>query len=327
MIEKGQRIILKLRHSFRQGLDDRDCPGIEEELANQPQHRRLSKRPGESFVSPLKKVPRHNDARSVHSSSQAPHPTLPPSSQAPNPTLPPSFLCEPALLPQKAYLPTPLTQSITTCTPKAEPCSEKMPVDKMWPHDFYVCTVASGLAKIEKMMGRNRLKAQSTKPQYTLKSAFHKAFPNTRWAKTTFCKYRKLWNKADEDVQRRFIDLGESSKAVFKSFITALDDPRHIPSSSEDDGSDSETESNCETPVGPIVTRSAGKTQDCHTTSTSDPILPATPVESFRQRLEDVREILEEILLDPLQSEFFNTACASFAGSSKHPAQNPTHAE
>jgi len=56
-VEKGHRILVKVRPSARKALED--CPGIEDELLQQPKYRPIAgkKRAAEPLVSPPSKTP------------------------------------------------------------------------------------------------------------------------------------------------------------------------------------------------------------------------------------------------------------------------------
>ena len=70
-VEKGQRVLLKIRPSLRKTLGD--CPGIEEELEMQPKYRSVGiKRPAEELVSPARKSQRCDTAKSTHISAHKP---------------------------------------------------------------------------------------------------------------------------------------------------------------------------------------------------------------------------------------------------------------
>jgi hypothetical protein len=70
-VEKGQRILLKIRQSLRKSLED--CPGIEDELDMQPKYRSIGvKRPAEDLVSPPRKAQRKSVSKSLHASARKP---------------------------------------------------------------------------------------------------------------------------------------------------------------------------------------------------------------------------------------------------------------
>jgi hypothetical protein len=56
-------------------------------------------------------------------------------------------------------------------------------------------------------------------------AAFEKRFKGTKYVKTTFWKYNKLWMETDTILKSSFIDLGRSNKALFSHFIAATKNP------------------------------------------------------------------------------------------------------
>ena len=99
---------------------------------------------------------------------------------------------------------------------------------KKWPKDFFVSEIDEGFRAMEEMM--------TVRNGKTLEEAFSVAFPGIKFGKTSEWKYRKIWMEADSDLKDAFIDLGQSSKALFQHFLNVLDDPRQWPVSKNERG-------------------------------------------------------------------------------------------
>jgi hypothetical protein len=239
-VEKGQRVILKIRPSLRHGLDD--CPGIEEELKKE--EKRGLKKSRIEFISPIKKAPQtstgiHNIG---HVSATLSTPTSRPA-VAPTPATatPPAAshvvlttTCHGA---ESATLP---TQSHPKATTLPSQSQAKL---KQWPFDFYVYEIHDGLCRMrdtstgsvsqnqDRKHRSKKSKGKQTKGRkITVEKAFRAAFPNTKWAKTTFYDHRRLWFEQDVAIRELFIDLGESQQATYNCFLDAIDHPSRLPS-------------------------------------------------------------------------------------------------
>jgi len=69
-----------------------------------------------------------------------------------------------------------------------------------------------------------------------LEEGFSVAFLGIKFGKTSEWKYQKIWMEADLDLKNTFIDLGQSSKALFQHFLNVLDDPWQWPVSKNEWG-------------------------------------------------------------------------------------------
>lgn len=261
-VEKGQRLILKIRPSLRNGLDD--CPGIEEELKKEEKRRLVVKKSRVEFVSPIKTAPRTDSTSSVQNTgplpaavvSALPASILPPPANAE----PPFSLTLPAAIP-RTQTPTAI-QSTTSFHPifptQMCPKASALPAQlnqspkaklKHWPFDFYVYEIHNGLCQMRNLAStgsvsrdqHRRHQSKKSKGKHakgrkiTVKAAFQAAFPNTKWVKTTFYDHHKLWFEQEVAIRELFIDLGASKEATYTNFLATIDHPSRLPSPAASD--------------------------------------------------------------------------------------------
>lgn len=332
-VEKAQRILLKIRPNIRQSL--KNCPGIEDELSLQPKSytRGLKRLATSSFVSPVKKIPRTQVDQQVSKSDSPPPEQL-------------DVVNQEQLESTREHTVTPQT----------------IQREKKWPLDFFVHEIHRGFRSMDKRLtlaytdgGRSKLTAET---------AFIKAFPGVKYAKTTVWKYKKMWDGSDIAVRNLFIDLGTTNRAKFKHFLSALSNPNAIPSdeTSEENSSESESDKNKSDsdsdatnngksnhrnksndnlsedddfplpgqPIflsNPTARTLANKTHHVndskHQPKNAWPVITDYAYSSLRQRILDIREDLEEIVLEPSESEFFMASKRSYsAGSSSEMGGN-----
>ncbi|KAF8957710.1 hypothetical protein BDZ97DRAFT_1762698 [Flammula alnicola] len=385
-IEKGQRVILKIRSSLCNGLDD--CPGIEEELKKE--EKRGLKKPRVEFVSPVKKAPRTSTAPPAHPRATPPAAILRTYAES-------TAIRSTTPLPSESALPTQTRPKAFTLPSQPNRSAEAKL--KHWPFDFYVYEIHNGLCQMRDTRTGSVSRDQHRKHQskkskgkrakgrkITVEKAFRAAFPNTKWAKTTFYDHRKLWFEQDIAIRELFIDLGKSKEATYTHFLDTIDHPSRLPSpspsdsqhlqpkkntrsqkkrrrspstSSSDDSNSDSDESDSPSPQGKKTKRPHKKHCRSHSSSSSsgssgdsdeedicrafntppppadltptddsiDPslrsFLPASPssinLEKLGERVANLREVLDEIVIDPEESGFFQSSRGTFtAGSSLH---------
>lgn len=329
-VEKGQRVLLKIRPSLRKTLDD--CPGIEEELEMQPKYRSVgTKRPAEDLVSPARKARKHDTAKSAHISVQKP-PSLAHSepevisSNPPTPhILEPRSPCPSSKLqkPQPKYLTPVLKKAALTSKSHTEPMPNNE--SRRWPHKFKVYQIHDGLIQIHNALKKATIHGTSrsghskkSRPKYsiTVEQAFHAAFPGATYRKATFYEHRDYWAKYDRGIVNLFIDRGDSEDATYADLLKALKNPNHIPSPiTESDNESSSSSSQHDTPKddakqpvrGPISNQPA----------------PDQDLDNLCPRVQDMKEMLEDIIGEPEESQFFCTSRDSYkASSSQRPRSN-----
>jgi hypothetical protein len=300
----------------------------------QPKYRSVgTKRPAEDLVSPARKARKHDNAKSAHISVQKP-----PSFANSEPEVISSGPSTPHILeprsprplsnlqkPQAKYL-TPVVKK-TAFTSKSH--TEPMPNNESqrWPHKFKVYQIHDGLIQIHNALKKATIHgtgrsghSKKSHPKYsiTVEQAFRAAFPGAIYRKATFYEHRDYWAEYDHEIVNLFIDRGDSEDATYANLLKALKNPNHIPSPIPE--SDNETSSFSESshnntpkddakqPVrGPISNQPA----------------PDQDLDNLCPQVQDMKEMLEDIIGEPEESQFFCTSRDSYkASSSQRPKSN-----
>lgn len=304
------------------------------ELDLQPRKFRISKRSAEDeLVSPLQKAPRTsqtiviNDMRKGKATTHTSTPDTTAHKEQPYANTNPHPIA-------KAAQPSPLSSALLRSTQLNTPDVKA----RNWPHHFYVCEIRDGFRlEMSKLLGTAFSRRRSKNNRFNKRDAFVKAFPGVKYVKTTVWKYKKLWDDSDEAIRELFTDLGKKENAYFQHFLEALDNPHVLPSapSDESDSQSSDSKSNHEDehtisnppahtipshPQSPVKgkAREEPKAVEHHPN-----IWPPANInfDTLHYRVNELQEILEEILFEPVESEIFRSLVITFeAGSSE--AQN-----
>ncbi|KAK7696471.1 hypothetical protein QCA50_001128 [Cerrena zonata] len=254
-VESEQRLLYRIRKSLLEGLSDNDCPGVDHEIGLQP---RPARSPGaqvvpSSTINPLKRpadpadsyVPpskyyRHdeyNGSRAYDASPSSQESTIypqsisVPKSQPQNDvpsysqqSSPPIQNAHPSTIPSHAPsnhnnghqyptpspgLSTPSTSQSSTSGEPAIPYHPHPPL-KRWPNDYTVSEIALGFRRMDAMI--------SSQPTLTQKSTFQKVF-GCRYIKSTVCRHRAVWKRADPNLKEGFERMGSDERAVWGEFV------------------------------------------------------------------------------------------------------------
>jgi hypothetical protein len=182
-----------------------------------------------------------------------------------------------------------------------------------------------------KLLGGAFSRRRSKNNRFNKQDAFVKAFPGVKYVKTTVWKYKKLWDESDEGIRDLFTDLGKAENAFFEHFLSALDNPHLLPSTLDetdsqpsDSSSSHEDEHTISLPTHTTPSshhdQSAEKGKSRHEPEAVEPLSRRTwpPVnidfDNLHYRVSGIQEILEEILVEPTESENFRLLVG--AGSS-----------
>ncbi|KAF8127265.1 hypothetical protein EV363DRAFT_1223528 [Boletus edulis] len=253
-IESEQRLLYKLRKSLLTGLSDEECTGLAEELALQVKKKQTSptiasqptpsptstaqhKRPlAESAEAPSAKRFYFPDNYSAHvyipppMSYMLPTQTIPYAPSLTSPSLnthPPARngveagematpFHGPGMNLQSPVIPaTPLYGPNTpnTATRSFFPQHPHPPL-KRWPNDYTVSEIAAGFRAMDVLV------AQS--PTATQKVAFERVF-GCRYVKSTVCRHRGVYRKADPSVRNLFEAMGNDERAVWGEFVRRVE--------------------------------------------------------------------------------------------------------
>jgi hypothetical protein len=280
-IESEQRLLYKLRKSLLAGLPDDECTGLAEELALQAKKKQASpaapptsaaqlKRPlADSAEVPSAKRFYFSDSYPVYIPppmsymlptqtipyaplASPPLNTHPPARNGAEPTTPvnsPFHTLQSPVIPQ-----TPL-YTPNTATRTSFPQHPHPPL-KRWPNDYTVSEIAAGFHAMDVMV------AQS--PTATQKAAFERVFA-CRYVKSTVCRHRGVYRKADPTVRNVFEAMGNDERAVWGEFVRRVEGR---PAMGKGSGSGDEKGLQDETPLGPQ------SPQDQQGQTGSDPMIP-----------------------------------------------------
>ena len=101
------------------------------------------------------------------------------------------------------------------------PASSKAPIPhhphpplKRWPNDYSVQEVSVGFDKMDALA--------NSQPSLTQRAAFERVF-GCRYVKSTVCRHRAVWRRADEDLRDAFIKLGRDERAMWGEFVRRVE--------------------------------------------------------------------------------------------------------
>lgn len=101
------------------------------------------------------------------------------------------------------------------------PVSSKAPIPhhphpplKRWPNDYSVQEVSVGFDQMDALA--------SAQPSLTQRAAFERVF-GCRYVKSTVCRHRAVWRRADDDVRDAFIKLGRDERAMWGEFVRRVE--------------------------------------------------------------------------------------------------------
>jgi hypothetical protein len=101
------------------------------------------------------------------------------------------------------------------------PASSKAPIPhhphpplKRWPNDYSVQEVSVGFDQMDALA--------SAQPSLTQRAAFERVF-GCRYVKSTVCRHRAVWRRADDDVRDAFIKLGRDERAMWGEFVRRVE--------------------------------------------------------------------------------------------------------
>lgn len=255
LIESEQRLLFRIRKSLLDGLSDNDCPGTDHEIGLQS---RFTRSPSAPVVLPVNSLKRPADPSDSYGpptkyyrhdeySAQRTYAASPPAQE--NGVYPQSISVAKSQPPNDMPVPTyphhsPLTQnshppaniqpphthappnnshqyptpSPGLSTPSTSQSSSSEPAIpyhphpplKRWPNDYTVSEIAAGFRQMDAMI--------SAQPTLTQKSTFQKVF-GCRYIKSTVCRHRAVWKRADPSLKDTYEKMGTDERAVWGEFV------------------------------------------------------------------------------------------------------------
>jgi hypothetical protein len=88
---------------------------------------------------------------------------------------------------------------------------------KRWPNDYTVSEVSAGFKSMDSMIAQQ--------PTLTQRTAFEKVF-GCRYVKSTVCRHRGVWRRADEATKLLFESMGTDERAVWGDFVKQVEGRR-----------------------------------------------------------------------------------------------------
>ena len=239
----------RVRKSFLEGLSDDECPGLKEEITLQPRplHQTVSYSPALAPTTAVKRSAPDSVDESVHSAKyyRVDRVTFSPATVPGNGYIVPSADAQqypsPSSTSNQAYpsppsFPSPLVSKRVTTdqifTYAKEPLQSGSssgsassvsfphhphPPLKRWPNDYTVSEVSDGFKQMDSLI--------TQQPTLTQKCAFEKVF-GCRYVKSTVCRHRSVWRRADDGVKAAFESMGTDERAVWGSFVKQVEGRR-----------------------------------------------------------------------------------------------------
>jgi deoxynucleoside triphosphate triphosphohydrolase SAMHD1 len=252
-VQSEQRLLFRLRKTLLDGLQDQDCPSLDIELRLLYEPQTLPAQ----IMSPLQKSLKRSLPDTVSdanlpatkqfrpSNHQSPFaapqviPTAPqmyhsPSIQLRSPI--PSQLHQ--SLSPNIHPASPLARQDVLVTQPAEPPPNNgvesailQQSSKRWPNDYYVCEISNGFDRMDEFIADT--------PSLTQKTAFERVF-RCRYVKSTVCRHRGVWRRADQNLKESFKQMGLIDRALWGEFVKKTDfrrdgtKPKHQEEDQED---------------------------------------------------------------------------------------------
>jgi len=221
IVESRQRLLFKIRPSLTESLLDSECLSLQEELHllggnTDSQSRRLFPSGGTSASSSLSKSSRSNGLQK--------HPHNPTSDIIA--TIPPFDVPTKERVPSTRVPSTPQRQTSATApfsfshyflTPPASPPVSDHPPLKRWPNSYTVSQICTGFHNMDLLIANRASSGRMTQRQ-----AFKQVF-GCRYIKSTFCRHRALWRKANNSTKESFAALGTDEGAFWGEFVRRVE--------------------------------------------------------------------------------------------------------
>lgn len=250
LVEGQQRLLYRIRKSLLEGISENDCPGLSEEVRLQSppndftasptrspgkdvSGKRALKRPAPESSTPAAKVHISNNyympspslsssvATLGSSSSTAASPaqsfdaTSDSNFPTPNPSNPPppnntEDNHQPFYTVQSSSAPQYVgnAQSSMTTIPY-----HPHPPLKRWPNDYTVSELTTGFHAMEMLIAQSPAGTALTQ-----RAAFERVF-GSRYVKSTVCRHRGVWRKAQGPLREQYEAMGNDERACWGEFV------------------------------------------------------------------------------------------------------------
>ena len=247
VVESQQRLLYRIRKNLFEGIPEAECPGLSEDVEAQSMP---SKSPESSPDPPGADVPKKGILK--RSAPESPTPAakvhIPNNYYSTLPVSLPSPAVSVANSPATVSSPTQSFDTITspsfsTCTSANPPLSRndaflhqqhafypaqssdlpRSPVTtvpyhphpplKRWPNDYTVSELTVGFHAMETLIAQS-----PTGASLTQRAAFERVF-GSRYVKSTVCRHRGVWKKAQGPLREQFEAMGTNERACWGEFV------------------------------------------------------------------------------------------------------------
>ncbi|KAI9466651.1 hypothetical protein BJY52DRAFT_5754 [Lactarius psammicola] len=263
LVASEQRVLYRLRKSLLDGLTEEECPGLQEEVSAQPRMEQNGKlpyppqpstgslkrratdvtpdstppnkyyipesmyqgspQPVQNLSTPKRMQGQAVPIHATNSQSQVQTTSSPPASSGAVPKQPFPYGQQLELYPGAAPESLVATNGSSPShqSRPSPPASSKAPIPhhphpplKRWPNDYSVQEVSLGFDQMDALA--------SAQPSLTQRAAFERVF-GCRYVKSTVCRHRAVWRRADDDVRDGFIKLGRDERAMWGEFVRRVE--------------------------------------------------------------------------------------------------------
>lgn len=248
VVESEQRLLYRVRKSLLEGLTQDECPGVHHEISMQPQlveqMKSLSTTPRTAVKRPAVDQQVYHDASHPNkyvrmdtgNGPEAVSPTrvdnnaarggytqvIPVHIQTPQQDMQHTYA-----MPHQQQV-DPQTQTATLSTNNSPTLVANAPADngrspipyhphpplKRWPNDYCVSEIAAGFRQMDNLI--------TQQPSVTQKVAFERVF-GCRYIKSTVCRHRAVWKRADPTIKDAFDAMGLDERAVWGDFVKKVE--------------------------------------------------------------------------------------------------------
>lgn len=243
-VSRDQRLLYRIRKSLFEGLSDRDCPGLESEIRMQQQQSTSIQNSVQIMSPPQKSLKRPMPDSSTDVSA--------PAAKHFRPSMSSPFVMGQNGVPAQAFVQGVSAQAGPSGSPlnthghqslspgmhptspflrqdsavMAQPADQAMnetllndgsslhPQAKRWPNDYAVCEISLGFDKMDELIAHS--------PSTTQKAAFEAIF-GCRYVKSTVCRHRGVWRRADKNLKESFKRMGTDERALWGEFVKKTD--------------------------------------------------------------------------------------------------------
>ncbi|KAI0092890.1 hypothetical protein BDY19DRAFT_926960 [Irpex rosettiformis] len=218
-VHSEQRLLFRMRKSLLEGLKDQECLSLENEIRMQP----LGLQNGQVLSSPQRSLKRPMpDTATTDASPPAakqfraagPGPFVV-KQQTNNVATPQAYQS-----PGTSHSPMPNPHLHQSLSPdQQQSIGNAMAIDsspplpagaKRWPNDYHVCEISAGLDRVDDLVSQT--------PSVTQKAAFERVF-GCRYVKSTVCRHRSVWKRADNNLREQFKRMGTVERALWGEFV------------------------------------------------------------------------------------------------------------